>query len=882
MRWSDLQLRLRALLRPHRAESELDEELRFHLEMEARKYRDAGMDERHANRHAAVEFGGLEAVKEECRDRRGLAWIDALRQDTRYALRGFHRTPAFTVTVIATIALALGLNTALFTLFNAYVLHPLSVRDPYSLYTLSNSDGGDRRLSWREYLDFQKQTRAFTDVTGSSMLLTRTDGHIMLGNLVTGSYFQMLGVNAAMGRTLLPEDATVPGASAVVVLSFGAWRNKFGSDPAILGKKIIMRGLGLEVVGIAPAEFGGMVGVPLDFWVPITLAPQLGDGPSLFGPEQPKAIRVTGRLNPEWSVRRAEEEFNAWAQHWAGDGGLAKTPIKVVLHSQSGSLPLDPILIAAFSPVIAGFGLVLLIACVNVANMMLSRAMARQREIGVRLAMGAGRQRLIRQLLTESVLLALPAAAAGFVLSNLAIEWGLRLTVATIPRGYAEFIKLAPYSADWRVFGFMLLAAVVAALLFGLAPALQATRASVIQAVRGEFTTDFRPARLRNALVIGQVAASALFLICAALLLRANQRFERLDYGLQTRNVIEIQVPNQSLPKAISQLASHPDVAGLAAASKAPLDGVLPWTVVAPEGATELFGAGYIYASPEYFSMFQIPILRGRGFTAAEASTGAAVAVISQHTAQVLWPGRDALGQSIRIEKGPSRGFAQRRAPPPEFAVARVIGIARDAVNGWVGYGRTDHTCLYFPRALEASGNVLLLRVKENSEAARLRIESALEASLPGGAEEVHTMDEILDLQLYPWRAMYWILAAVGGLALLLTLSGLYGVLSYLVTQRTKEIGIRVALGARPGQAAGIILGQSLRLAVIGVAMGAAGAVGLLQLLASQMDMSMFGAFDVVAFGMGLLLVLAASAVAAWFPSRHAARIEPLSALRCD
>jgi hypothetical protein len=337
------------------------------------------------------------------------------------------------------------------------------------------------------------------------------------------------------------------------------------------------------------------------------------------------------------------------------------------------------------------------------------------------------------------------------------------------------------------------------------------------------------------------------------------------------------------LPNAVSQLASDPSVVSVAAASKAPLEGVLPWTAVAPEGSAELFAAGYIYTSPEYFSVFQVPLLRGRNFTAAEASTGSAVAVISQHTAQVLWPGRDALGQSFRIRRESSGNrLAQRRAPVPDFAVARVIGIARDAVNGWVGNGRADHTCIYFPRSLQSPDNVLLVRVRGNSDRARLRLDTALEATLPGGAEGIHTMDEIVDLQLYPWRAMYWILSAVGALALLLTLSGLYGVLSYLVMQRTKEIGIRVALGARPRRAAAIILRQSLRLALAGAAIGAVAALGLLRLLASQMDMSMFGSFDVAAFGMGLLLVLAVSAVAAWFPSRRAARIEPVSALRCD
>jgi len=530
--------------------------------------------------------------------------------------------------------------------------------------------------------------------------------------------------------------------------------------------------------------------------------------------------------------------------------------------------------IAAFSPLIAGFGLVLLIACVNVANMLLSRAMARQREIGVRLALGAGRGRLVRQLLTESVLLALAAAALGFLISYAAIEWGVRLAIATIPRDYAEFVTLAPHQVDWRVLAFMLFAALAAALLFGLVPAIQATRSNVMQAARGEFTSDVRSARLRNALVIAQVTASALFLICAAYLLGANRQFAHLDYGLQTRGVIEVQARSSSIPQAIAQLHSDPDVAAVAAASKAPFEGVLPWTVVAPEGASELFGAGYLYATPEYFQVFEIPILRGRNFTEAETRHGAPVAVISQHTAQTLWPGRDALGQSFRIPKhgSTSSQFAQTGAPVPEFAVAHVIGIARDAVNGWIGSGQSDSTCIYFPRAVDSRGNVLLVRVRGNGDSVRSRLDPAW---------EVHSMQEILDFQLYPWRAVYWILSAVGGLALLLSLSGLYGVLSYLVTQRTKEIGIRIALGARPWRAAAIVFGQCLRLAAIGVAAGALASLGVIRLLASQMDLRMFGALD-SAVAIGLLLVFAASAVASWFPSRRAARIEPLAALRCD
>jgi predicted permease len=859
---SDLKLRLRALICRRRVEDELDQELQFHLAMETRKNLAAGMGAPEAERRAHIDFGGLERSREECRDCRGVAWIETTAQDIRYALRGFRRTPGFAATVVVTIAFALGLNTALFTLFNAYVLQPLAVRDPYNLYTWTDADGPDHRLSWPEFQDFQKQNGVFSEATGADIVLARVDGHSMFGNLVTGNYFRMLGVNAILGRALLPEDAGASSGAPVVVLAFAAWKNKFGGDPAIVGKKLTLRGYPLEVVGVAPPDFVGLAGVPLDFWAPLTLAPQMVDGPSFFGPQGPERIRVTGRLRPGRTIPQAEAELTAWTRRDGFPTARPKRTSRSLLRSQAASVPINPALLAAVSPVVMAFGLVLLIACANVANMMLARAMSRQREIGVRLAIGAGRARLVRQLLTESLLLALPAAAAGFAVSQAAIEIGVRLVLATIPRGYADFIRLAPHHADWRVFAFMALVAVAAALLFGLAPAMQATRASVMQAARGEFTTDFRPARLRNALVIAQVAASALFLICAVLLLRANHRFQAVDTGLEMRGVIAIEVQNRLRPKVLSQLAAERSVEVVAAASKAPLEGVLPGTVVAPQGTSQLFGAGYLYASPGYFSMFQVPIERGRSFSEAEAAAGSAVVVVSRHTAEVLSPGHDLLGQTLRIVRQPddrTLQLAQQQPPVPRFAAVQVIGIARDAVNGWVGYGRVDHTCIYFPRAADAPDSVLFARVKGGSGMAR-RLDVSLSAAAPGAVNRIQTMEEIRDLQLYPWRALYFVSSAIGTGALLLTLAGIYGVLSYLVTQRTKEIGIRVALGAGTYGIIGLVLKQSLRLAAGGAGLGALVARAVTRLLATQIDMSMFGSFDAAAFAVGMLVVVAASA----------------------
>jgi predicted permease len=886
MNWSDFQLRLRALLFQQTVEDELDEELRFHIEMETRKNIAIGMRSVEARRKVKLQFGGLEQVKEECRDMRGLRFIETTSQDVRYALSGFRRTPGFVVTVVATIALGLGLNTALFTIFNAYVLQPVRVSDPFRLYqfTWANRDLQGHRFSWQEFQDFQQQNPAFSDVVAFNRVsFTRVEGHLMLGNLVTGNYFQMLGVGALRGRTLLPEDTQVPGSTPVAVISADAWTNKFGRDPNIIGKQISIHGATVQVVGIAHAGFHGISEVPLDFWVPVTLSPQLEEGGSLFGPAQPERLTVVGRLRRDITLHQAEAALTAWAQRHTADRPDAAKATRAILRSKATILPLEPVIVAAAFPIFLAFGMVLLIACANVANMMLARAMGRQREISIRLAMGAGRSRLIRQLLTESLVLAVPAAGAGFVISGLSIRWGEWLILNTLPGGYLEFFTLVPLQPDVRVFCMMLAAAALSALLFGIAPAVQATRSNLMQAAKGEFSTDFRPARLRNVLVIGQVTVSVLFLICAAVLIRVNHRLQRLDAGLQTDGVLELDLQDRFRVRVLHEANSDPGVQMMAAASKFPFGGSLPRVPVAAGQGSEQFPAGYLYASPEYFQVFRIPILRGRNFTREEATSRAAVAIISQATAVRLWSGHDALGQSLSIQPNALQphSLADPKEGPPPYSSVLVVGIARDAVNGWVGDG-PDQTCIYLPTTSLGAGNILFARVRDDADVAARRLDKMLTAAIPGAVDQIHTMDDVLAAQLYPFRALYWTSSALGGLALLLTLSGIYGVLSYAVSQRTKEIGIRVALGARPGVVAALVLRQSLRFAFVGAAVGGTAALGLLRVVAAQLDMKMFGSFDWVALGMGLLLAIAASAVAAWLPSRRAAGIEPVSTLRCD
>ena len=645
----------------------------------------------------------------------------------------------------------------------------------------STADGGSRRLSYRELEDGRKNIGAFSESLGYELLLTRVEGRTLFGQLVSGNYFTMLGGDVMLGRPLLASDASTPGGEPVVVLSYSGWKNKFGGNPEIVGKKLIVRGYPLQIVGVARQGFTGVGEIPWDFWTPLTMSSQLMPltGRDRFEGDN---CRMVGRLKPGWTASRTRSALVAWGRQASAYRAAGERLTKVDLASRATTIPLVPEVIAGLSPILMAFALVLVVACANVANLMLARAMARQREIGVRLALGAGRRRLTRQLLTESVLLALPAAMIGFIISKLVVDGCVRLLYSTMPGEIREFLTLIPLNPDIRVFAFMLIASLTAALLFGLAPALQVTRPNVMQAARGEFTTDHRPTRLRHALVVAQVAVSALILICAAILLRQNLRVTGVEPGLNLQNVVEVETADRLRTDVIRQLAADPLVERVETAGKTPLLGLLKYIAVTPAGAKERIPAGFLVVSPGYMDVFGIPILSGRNFTEQEARERAPVAVISLSTAHRLFPGRNVVGQRFRfaLYRGQRDG-----SKPPDMEVT-VIGVARDAVNGWIGDG-IDPTCIYFPAPVDAPGSVFA-RVRTDSVTARAKLDAALARAVPGGVDQIHSMEEIAATQRYPFRVGYWLSAGLAGLILVLTLAGIYGVLSYLVAQRTKEI----------------------------------------------------------------------------------------------
>jgi hypothetical protein len=368
----DFRLRIRALFFRARADSDLDDELAFHIEMQTRKNLRAGMPLDQARREAALQFGSGVSAKEACRDERRVSLIETLFRDIRYAFRGFRRAPLFALTVIATISLGLGVNTAVFTIFNAYVLRPLAVHDPWSLYQLNwlNRARRGHSFSWRQYQDLRARNGAFSDLYAARTLQSRINGRAAFVELVSGNYFDMLRVSAALGRTLTSEDASIPGRGAVAVLSYRAWRTIFGSDPTIVGKKILLRGAPLEIVGVAREGFEGLNEVPPDLWAPLTVSGQLEatDGPDLFGEPAPERLSLFGRLKPRVSESQALAELNIWVKQLGANRPQTDKPVGAVLYSRATNVHISPEAFLVLLPILAAFALILLTACANVAK----------------------------------------------------------------------------------------------------------------------------------------------------------------------------------------------------------------------------------------------------------------------------------------------------------------------------------------------------------------------------------------------------------------------------------------------------------------------------------------------------------------------------------
>jgi predicted permease len=894
MNLRDLFLRIRALVAPHRVERELDEELAFHIERETQKHIAAGVSPVDARTRALARFGPVPLAADQCRDARGTGFVDDLARDILYAFRAFRRAPLAALTIVGTVALGLGLVAAVFAAYSMIFLRADAVRSPSELFAVAREGPrGDEVFTRLEYEAIRDETSVFTDAVAMLRpIVTHIGGRRVSSALVSGNFFQVLGVQAALGRALMPTDEE-ESAGPVIALSHHAWNRLFKGDPAAIGRSVLISDRPYEVVGVMPEGFRGLGIAAPDYWAPLALAGQFRE--AYAGGENQIPVEIIGRLKPDVSPEAATAGLAVWAsaQRLAeGVGTHVETAteraVSVALRPRPGNIPADILSLMAFSPVFFACGLILMIGCTNVANLLLARGVSRQREVGIRLSLGASRQRIVQQLLTESLLLALVAGACGFAASRLLVAGVLDLVMTTVPSELLE-VDLARFTPaiDWRVAVFVLAGAIASTVLFGLAPALQATRLELVRTMRGEVTTDARPGRARHALIATQVGASALLLICAAIFLRGALAAATTDPGVRTSDTVRLSIANEPRRAALLQaLTADPSVAVLAASSPR----MRAVVESSPSAAADEFlfsestetsnraSSELLAVSPEYFDVLGTGIVSGRGFTRADRTPEAGVVVVHETVARQLWPNQSAIGRVVRLDAEPS-GVADLPTLPRRTLT--VVGVARDpgAYNLVL-----DFRGVYLPTRSDSAGTWLYLRLHGDVEQTRQALLGRLRKVDPDLT--ITTLRAIAGVQTYTLRLLFWVAVTLGALALLLTVSGLFSVLSYVVEQRAKEIGVRVALGATTRNVVGFVLAQSLRPVGIGLLAGGGLAVALAIVLMATPAASEIGGtvavFDPLTYVASVLVIVTACLLATSVPALRAARIDPIFTLRND
>jgi predicted permease len=809
-------------------------------------------------------------------------------RDILYAFRSFRRAPLVAVTIVTTVGVGLGMVTTVFTLLNAIVFRVDEVRNPQELFALERQQSANiepERFTRAQYEALLRDTGVFSAAFAMGPEIDRwIDGRRLEGAFVTGNFFQVLGVSAARGRTLTPSDDE-PGRAQVIVLGHRAWSRHFASDPGVLSRTVSMNGVPFHVVGVMPEGFRGLSVAAPDFWAPLALVGQMRS--TNEARENSASVGIVGRLKSGISRGQALAELRAWDSTRATERGGERTAANLVLNPKQGTIPLSNEAMLIFAPLFFAFGLILMIGWANVANLLLARAVVRQREIGIRLAIGASRRRIVRQLLTESLVLSLMSAVLALGISRLALETFVYAMTSTWALAFGD-IRLSVPPADWRVAVFLFAAAVVSTLFFALAPALQATRLELVRAMRGELVRDARPGRARSALVALQVTASVLLLICSAVFLRSTWAAANVEPGIRTSDVVLAGIANEQMRTAVlDAVRSEPTVVSMAASWPGGFSGRAAFAEAPASrnanGATSKSAVAYQFVSPEYFGVLGIDIVRGRGFARDERNASAAVAVVSESVARQLWPGTEAIGQTLTLESDAKSDPREPGDPPYPSRAWAVIGVARDVTGFRLGGTRFLGAGVYLPIGADAAKTALAMRVHGDPEVSQRALVERLAAIEPTMAEVI-TLEALSRMEAYLLAIPFWLTLVLGVLALLLTVSGLFSVLSYLVEQRVMEIGVRMALGATSQRIAALVLSQSAGPVGIGLLVGcsltAALAAALLALPGAEAIGSTVRLFDPVAYAGSLLFIVIACASAALVPALRAGRIDPVAALR--
>lgn len=822
--------------------------------------------------------------------------MQTLFQDLRYGARMLVKQPSFTLIVVFTLALGIGANGVIFSLVNALLLRPLPVDKPQELAAVYTSDFSSGELgasSYPDYVAFRDRNQSFSGLVlyVPQPLSLNVDGvnERTFGEIVSGNYFSVLGLRPALGRGFLPEEDRKPGAAAVTVISHKFWQTRFGGDAAIVGRNIKLNGQPFTIVGVAPEKYTGLLrGIAVDWWVPAMMMDQLTPGNQNLTERGNRGMLLMGRLKPGVSLTQAQADFRniaaqlykEWPQAWENIRRQGRA-VSVVPESESRIMPQARMPLMIFAALLLTVvGLVLLIACANIANLLLARAAARRKEIAIRLALGAGRGRLIRQLLTESILLALLGGSAGLALA----VWGADLLMAFKPPVPIPLEINLP--VDWRVLGFLAGLSLLTGIIFGLVPALAASRPEVVGALKDEGGGGAGRGRLRGALVIAQVAVSLLLLICAGLFLRSLQNASSIDPGFDADNLLTVSMDlelqgydeargRQFSAQLLERVRAVPGIVSASLANGLPL-GLGGRSGITIEGYNSQQDEDMeVYNStvaPGYFETLRIPMLQGRTFETQDHAEAPGVAIVNEAFAKRYWPGQPPLGK--RIQTGAVRE-GTNTAP-----YLTVVGVARDGKYNSLG---EDATPFFYSNLTQqyASSPTLIVRTAGNPTDSLATVRNAVETldkNLP--LYDVKTMRQHLGVALLPARLAGGALGIFGLLALLLAAAGLYGVMSNAVAGRTREIGIRMALGANTFEVLQLILQQGMKLVLIGLVIGLAAALALTHLLKSLL----FGVSttDPLTFGAIAGLLTLVALLACWIPARRATKVDPMIALRCE
>lgn len=884
--------RLRAMFLRRRLDEDFAEEAQSHVEMLTQENLRRGLTPEQARRAAILKFGGMTQVRELHRETRGLPWLDKLLADLRYTFRILRKSPGFTAVAVLSLGLGIGANTAIFTLIDNLMLKSLPVKDPQELVILGDPEAPDEgaQFSYPAYTELRDHNQVLTGLA-AHMLRAMTAGETsvadwIVGEYVSGNYFSVLGVNASLGRTITPEDDVVPG-NRVAVLSDGFWRRRYAADPGVLGRTILIYGQPFIIVGVTPPEFFGVeVGASPAVRLPLATSVGLGEGNR--SDANSEGLPLFGRLRPDVPRQQAEatlavlfrqiRQQQGEALKWNSDQRRRRF-LERRLALAPGSAGFSWLRQQYRQPLLVltgAVGLVLLIACANFASLLLARAAARRREIGLRLALGAGRRDLARQLLTESTVLAL----GGGIVAVFLAWWGSGAIVASIRMGGSVPAVPLRITPDLRVLGFTLALALLTGIVFGLAPVWQSAGTKLVEVLKDQ-GSSFAGTRLsaRRALIVAQVALSVVLLAGAGLLVRTFRNLVNQDFGMDREHVLQVQLWHRQISaypearwrqifrNALERLEALPGVQSAAVSRNDMFFGGAPVEVKVegdqPDGGTQLSVRRQAVSS-RYFETLGMTLLRGRTWTAHEDSEPPRYAVVNASFARRAFGGQDPIGRRIRL------------ALPPEREL-EIIGVVKDSKLRDL---RSETPAVLF-HPMVAWAQVLRLCVRTtadpNQMAAAVRrelysVEPKLGETM---AYDLGGMGNIARDRISAWLA-----GIFGLLAALLTAIGLYGVIAYSVARRTREIGVRMALGAGRGHVLSLVLREVLVLVGIGVAVGVPAALALTRLARSML----YGVepHDPMTLAGAVLLMAGFAALAGYLPARRAARVDPMVALRCE